>query len=351
MSHCSTPVVLCVFNRPEKVRRLMQVLAAVRPATLLIVADGPRLDHPEDVQLCRRVRTLLERVEWPCNVLRNYSDKNQGADTRVPAGIDWAFQHVEEMIMLEDDLLPHPSFFRWTTEMLDRYRGNDQILCVSGRNEMGRWMEREDDHHLIYRGSNFACATWRNAWRRARAVALPGADTAVSGLLNEGRIDPWVARHFEWLCGLSRLGIEHGWDTRWELQRALLGGLSVVPAVNLVAHAGFDAEATHAKTPDNLRALQPVDCARGLNTGIKRTPDHRLDRWSLFIALMETCRNPRMVRRLARSHIQVADERVRYHLGPFSEEADSLDALRHLRSLGTKSTRLDGLIAALEEPF
>jgi len=40
---------------------------------------------------------------------------------RVSSGIDWVFEQVEEAIILEDDCLPDPSFFRFCQEMLERF--------------------------------------------------------------------------------------------------------------------------------------------------------------------------------------------------------------------------------------
>jgi hypothetical protein len=346
---CRTPVVVFAFNRPEKIRRLLNVLRLVQPSTLLLAVDGPRPDYPTDVNRCQEVRRLLQGIDWPCEIIRDYSETNQGCDRRIPAGIDWAFEHVDEAILLEDDLLPHPSFFAWCAEMLDRYRGSDEVLCISGRNNMGRWGKVDDDHHLIYRGSNWGFGTWQQSWLRTRAVPLPGAADVISGLLAERGIDPWVARHFEMLRGLSsRVGLR-GWDTRWELQRSLLGGLSAVPPVNLIANSGFDSEATHTRHSDSLVGLQPVGCAPRPSGRIKYTPDHQLDRWSLLIELLDACRDPRIFSRLARCPTLVTDERVRYHLGPFASPTESLGALRHLGKLGVHSERLDTFIKTLEE--
>ena len=38
------------------------------------------------------------------------------------SGISWVFSQVEEAIILEDDCVPHLSFFRFCEEMLERYR-------------------------------------------------------------------------------------------------------------------------------------------------------------------------------------------------------------------------------------
>ena len=122
MTACPVPVVLFVFNRPEKLRRLLSVLAEVRPTTLLVVADGPRVENADDIVRCGEVRELVAGVDWPCEIVRNYADANLGCDARIASGIDWAFERVGEAILLEDDLVPDPSFFTWCSAMLSRYR-------------------------------------------------------------------------------------------------------------------------------------------------------------------------------------------------------------------------------------
>lgn len=348
MTGCRTPVVIFAFNRPDKLRRLLSLVALAQPAALFAVVDGARPDHPDDASRRHEVLRLLDHVPWPCDIRRNISDTNLGCDARITSGLDWVFAQVEQAIVLEDDLIPHPEFFGWCSRLLDRYHSQASIHCVSGRNDLVRWGDGRTDHVLVHRGSNLGFGTWQRAWRAARAVGLPGPDTQIAGLLTDGLIDPQVAGHFEWLRRLSASGFEHGWDTKWELQRALLGGLSAVSTVNLVAHGGFDEDATHARRSDNLRAMQPVGAPRqSIDTSMPAV-DHRLDRWGLFLQLMETCRNPHVARLLARSPTLVTDANTRHHLRPFAQDADTPDALRHLQESGCRSKRLDALVASFK---
>src|SRR5438876_1571704 len=101
-SMLTTPVALIIFNRPETTARVFAEIARARPSKLLLVADGPRLDHPEDVEKCAATRAIVERVNWPCEVLTNFSEANLGCKARVSGGIDWVFNQAEEAIILED---------------------------------------------------------------------------------------------------------------------------------------------------------------------------------------------------------------------------------------------------------
>jgi hypothetical protein len=77
------------------------------------MADGTRADRPGEAEKCAAVRAIFNTVDWPFEVLKNYSDVNLGYRVRVSSGLDWVFEQVEEAIILEDDCLPHPTFFRF----------------------------------------------------------------------------------------------------------------------------------------------------------------------------------------------------------------------------------------------
>lgn len=349
MTAFATPVVLFVFNRPAPLRRLLDVLAEVRPALLLVVADGPRADQPGDAARCAAVRALVERVGWSCEIRRHYADANLGCDRRVASGIDWVLGQVEEAIFLEDDLLPDPSFFAWCAAMLARYRDVVGVLQVAGRNELVRWDGAGNDHHLIHRVAPLGWATWRRAWKAAGRVELPGDMAAISVQAERCRLDPLVAEHFGLLRSLAARGALDSWDGQWALRRAMLGALSVVPPVNLIAHDIFDADATHCRFAGDLRRLQPAGRAPALATARLAAPDLRLDRWALLLDLMATYRDPAMLARLSRAPALIADERLRHHLAPFAARADAAAALRHLRRFATDPSALDPLIALLRD--
>jgi hypothetical protein len=116
-----SPIVFLIFNRPEETARTFAAIRAVRPARLLVVADGPRAGRRGEEELCRRTRSVIDGVDWPCEVLRNFSGANMGCGRRVASGFDWAFAQVEEAIILEDDCLPDPSFFPYCAELLERW--------------------------------------------------------------------------------------------------------------------------------------------------------------------------------------------------------------------------------------
>ena len=119
---------------------MFETIRQAKPRTLLVVADGAR--NEEEKILCQQARAVTENIDWDCEVLRNYSDINMGCRERVSSGLTWAFEQVEEAIILEDDCLPHPSFFNYCETLLDYYRNDKGVMVVSGNNFQDGQRER-----------------------------------------------------------------------------------------------------------------------------------------------------------------------------------------------------------------
>ena len=225
-----TPVVMTIFNRPATTSRVFEAVRAARPERLLLIADGGGDDRPHEARLCRETRAVVERVDWECKVATEYSDTNLGCRGRVSSGLDWAFDLVEEAIVLEDDCLPHPSFFRYSEELRDRYRGDRRVMHISGDNferaslPEGRlarlaWRLRRPGGPSYY-FSRYAHVWGWACWRRAWALydgelAGWGAGTGAKETFLEQFSDP-SERSF-WQSTLDRVaaGEIDSWAYRW----------------------------------------------------------------------------------------------------------------------------------------
>lgn len=241
----NTPVAFLIFNRPRTTERVFAEIARARPPKLLVVADGPRGDRAGEDALCRQTRAIIERVDWDCEVLTNFADENLGCKKRIASGIDWVFSQVPEAIILEDDCLPDPSFFRFCEDMLTRYRHDERVGMVSGGNlQFGR--QRGDASYYFSRYTHiWGWATWRRAWQHYdRDIALwPAFDREgwLQKLFMRQEEQKYWQQSFEWVHG----GQLDTWDCSWTFAALLRGMLQVVPNVNLISNIGFGADATH----------------------------------------------------------------------------------------------------------
>ena len=251
-----TPVAFIIFNRPDTTERVFAEIAKAKPPKLLVVSDGPRSNREREFERVAQTREIIERVDWPCDVLTNFSDVNLGCRTRVSSGIDWIFEHVEEAIILEDDCLPETTFFRFCQEMLDRYRHDQRVGMITGDNfQFGRRYS-DDSYYFSKYMHIWGWASWRDRWSGSYDVNM----FHWQRVRDEGRIEDLVADKEEigfWAETFNRvyLGEIDTWDHQWVFANWIEGRLGVVPSVNLISNIGFGVDATHTKARSPLSEL------------------------------------------------------------------------------------------------
>ena len=194
-----TAIAYQVFNRPELTRRSFAVIAAARPTRLFVLADGPRWDADEAA--CAEVREIVSAVDWDCDVEFLFSEVNLGCRARVTSGFERVFSVVDELIFLEDDVVPDPSFFPFCEALLAHYRDDPTVFMVCASNYLQEWRADARAYHLSHIGSPWGFGTWKRAWahytERMDAWTDPGRRERIRALLD----DECLRRH-EWLLGL-----------------------------------------------------------------------------------------------------------------------------------------------------
>jgi len=66
---------------------------------------------------------------------------------------------------LEDDCLPHPTFFRFCQELLEKYRSDRRIMSISGNNYLLGKNRAEYSYYFSICSDIWGWATWRRAWQ------------------------------------------------------------------------------------------------------------------------------------------------------------------------------------------
>jgi hypothetical protein len=247
-------VVLVIFNRPSTTQIVFERIRQARPRTLIIIADGPRRDRPDEVELCRQARAIAEGVDWPCEVLLDYAEENMGCRIRVASGLDWVFQNVGEAIILEDDCLPDPTFFRFCEQLLDFYRGEERILQISGSNFLFGRHNIVDSYYFSQYPLCWGWATWRRAWQYydVDLQAWKANRERYLAKFADRREGAFWATGWDNICS----GKLDTWDYQWMMAHFDRNGLSIIPKANLVANIGFGADATHTRS--RLAAVRPA---------------------------------------------------------------------------------------------
>lgn len=255
-SQLDSPIAFFVFNRPEQTRRVFEEIKKARPKTLLVVADGPRPAKFGEDDLCKAVRQIVNSVDWPCEVERNFADENLGCKVRVSSGLDWVFSKVETAIILEDDCLPEQSFFSFCHELLERYRNDERVMQICGSNFYPK-PNNLYSYTFTKFGPIWGWATWKRAWQLydVNMSAWP----KVRG--EELYYNFWeVPCESEFRIPMYEdiyRGKVDTWDLQWSFAKFINSGLCIMPATNLIKNIGFGVDATHTSDAANeLAALE-----------------------------------------------------------------------------------------------
>lgn len=259
MSHSlATPVAFIIFNRPEPTRQVFEAIRRARPSRLLVVADGPRSGRPGEPERCAAARAVIREVDWPCEVQTNFAETNLGCRARVSSGISWVFEMVEEAIILEDDCLPHPDFFPFCAELLERYRDDERVMHIGGANFQGGRRHGEASYYFSRYAHVWGWASWRRAWRHydVKMARWPGEASQVLARFEH----PSEYRFWRHIWDQSAAGKFDTWDYQWVYACAARDGLAVIPNQNMVTNIGFGPDATHTVSSSAMSAIPAHSC-------------------------------------------------------------------------------------------
>lgn len=245
------PVVLIFFKRIDKTIEVLDRIAQVRPRKLYLISDGPRnVGEAELVDECRR--RVDARINWECQVIRDYAVTNRGVYDRIGLSAQRILEEEESAIFLEDDNLPELSFFRFCEEMLVRYRDEGSVLWVCGTNYLEKY-EPADGSSYMFTHHMLPCgwASWGHKFGKfydggMRLLDDPQTLPAIKARSKNKALVRQHARN--WYREKQR--IEQGeqpnsWDYQMSLTLEAHQLLGIAPKNNQIKNIGVDGYSTH----------------------------------------------------------------------------------------------------------
>lgn len=259
MYKTKTPVAMIIFNRYDNAHAVLEQIKKAEPQELFIIADGPRANREGEKEKCEKARSICDEVDWKCNVHKIFSDVNLGCAKRVTSGLNEVFSKVERALIFEDDCIPAESFFEFADEMLERYKDEDKIMLVSGNNKcfdpskkdggITKFHQNKNNQNESYFFSKqsqiWGWATWRRAWNKMDLAMKSWPELRKEKLVESIYKKP--SHRYYWKSAFDYVynGHTNSWAFPWNLSVWREGGFSIIPKVNLIRNAGFNADATH----------------------------------------------------------------------------------------------------------
>lgn len=253
----NNPVAFLIFNRPDLTEIVFNEIRKAKPKKLLVVADGPRF--PEEVEKCEKARAVLKRVDWDCQVLVNFSDKNLGCKWRVSSGLDWVFSEVDEAIIIEDDCLPSSSFFYFCQTLLEQYRHDERVMHISGDNFQAGQSRTEYSYYFSKYTHIWGWASWRRAWQHYDVNMKTWIEYKKLNCIRSACKDSYEQKYWIDIFDCVFEGKIDTWDYQWLYACWCQNGLAILPNSNLVSNIGFGLDATHTSGDSPLAELPISD--------------------------------------------------------------------------------------------
>jgi len=275
------PVLVMAFNRPDHLSVLLDRLREVQPERLYVAIDGARAAREGEADRVQACRDLVATVDWPCEVHTLFQDTNLGCGLGVSTAISWLFENEERGIILEDDIIPDPSFFPYCEELLERYEHDDRVFAISGCNLVPPDEQSRPD--LPYRFSQvphiWGWATWRRTWQQHRLDIRDWRQRLPARQLWErsGRSVPGALAWAGTFHMLAR-GEVDTWDGQLVLASMASGQWTATSNVNLTENIGFGDDATH--TQNVMEDLRPVESVQFPLLDVPVELDSKADDWT-----------------------------------------------------------------------
>jgi len=245
------PILLLTFTRLDATIKVFDCIRKQKPKYLFLASDGPRPDRPDDIQKVEAVRNyIVANIDWDCEVKILFREQNLGCKNAVSSAITWFFENEEMGIILEDDCLPSKSFFAFCKELLIKYKDDDRVWNIDGTTS------QKGVEGTSYQFSKYCLiwgwATWRRAWSKYDKEIKSFPEFKARGIINTVWQKPRVRK--VWLNNMESVynGLVDTWDYQWAYTVWVNNGLSIRPNVNLIKNIGFDQNATHMYTANDL---------------------------------------------------------------------------------------------------
>ncbi|MBU0460075.1 MAG: hypothetical protein KJ771_04670 [Nanoarchaeota archaeon] len=252
------PVLLITFNRPENTRKVFEKIKQAKIKRLYIFNDGPRNGNMGDIKAQSQIKSLIDEIDWECDLHTNFQEKNLGCGKGCATAISWAFENEENLIILEDDCVPSLPFFKYCNYTLEKYWHDTRIWLISGRShQQGTRFFDNQDYIFTHYGHIWGWATWKRCWNHfdIRMKDLPnflksGGSLNVLATPEEGRL---YNKKYHKLSTDKNLST-HAWGFQFIFSILKNAGLCIVPAKNLIQNIGHIG--THSKQKSIFQDLK-----------------------------------------------------------------------------------------------
>lgn len=293
------PVLLIFFARPHTFGCVFEKIREARPSILFLACDGPRPNNEKDVGNIELCKQIAANIDWKCTVYQKYSEVNLGCGMGPSTAINWAFEYVDRLLILEDDCVPDVSIFHYMNDLLEKYKDDERVGVISGYNHFRKWNCGEYDYFFTKTGATLGWGTWKRVWEKYDYYMSDFGNPYYRKLVEQESLYLGVPKHRVDIWQNTRERLLRGeniswWDYQFGFVKYLNSYLTIVPKENLIYNIGVGEGSSHAthlrqrkwrvgdvcfmptgKIPDVIRHPEHVICDRTYDEAYFRCIAHQ----------------------------------------------------------------------------
>jgi hypothetical protein len=229
------------YQRTDSVVEILDSAISSRVTRVFISIDAPKRRDQSSLNNALNLRNIVSSYEDKFEILQiRFLDYNLGCALHVLNSIDWAFESVEELIVLEDDCIPSKDFFHFVNDGLEIMRLQPEIALICGTQHVPVELCLD-----AYYKSKYSL-TWGWATTKLSWLAIKSSMFSTGGDIPLNLFDLDVERIY-WQEGCRRAfeGYVDVWDTPLVYHLQTSDKYALLPQQNLITNIGNDSLATH----------------------------------------------------------------------------------------------------------
>lgn len=244
MKVISASLVFFVMRRPGATKRVITVIKKNKFKKIYVVCDGWRNESEKSKVL--KVRKIIDKSFSNTNVKKIYFNHNVGMRNIAPVALKQIFRTEKKIIVLEDDTLPHPSFFKFIDKLLIKYKSTNNISMITGINFNTKITKNLDEHYFFSKYTFlWGWGTWKNRWKLYDNTLKEWEKYRDSKRFKSEF--PNVGERRFWKKELNSLKYNQNkgaWDFPLSFANYYHRRLSIVPKINLIKNIGYSNDPT-----------------------------------------------------------------------------------------------------------
>ena len=253
MSQKKQGVLILGFNRPELLRACLNALIAnpiCKNLNVFFSLDGPRIGDENEKKAVEECLGIFKEFESSFGeVSWLVSEVNQGLRAKVLGSVDYAFQNVDELVVLEDDCILGNTSLSFFLDALNVFKENRNLGAVSGTYLGPALPSRLTNVFESQRFNSWGWATWKDVWVdfRVSHFSIQPAKSLSKEMLTLTREYPLPYR-VEYSRMVRNIGNLDTWAIPFGLYLKSQNIKTLKPTKNMVTNTGFGLNATHTRT-------------------------------------------------------------------------------------------------------